>query len=978
MEPPETVLTVDPTRSLEGNVETEATLPGGVSVAGPAGDHPGLVAVDPDHFSIGKELARGGMGRILDARDRRLGRNVAIKVLLRNSADARARFEREARITARLQHPSIVSVLEAGVWPNGEPFYVTKWVKGESLDKVIAGRATLEARLALLPHLIAVVDALAYAHSVGVIHRDLKPSNVLVGDFGETVVIDWGLAKELRAADDRPADGEPSPASGETIAGSIVGTPAYMPPEQARGHAVDERADVYALGVMLWHLLAGKAPYKGSTDEVLAAVKERPPAPIGAVIAGVPPDLVTIVDKATAHAADRRYASARELADDLKRFQTGQLVSAHRYSRWQLAARFLRRHRAAALATAVGLALLVAVGTFSVRRILREQAATDLQRRAAELHRGKAEELLGFMLVDLREKLKPLGKSQLLADVAGKAVAYYDERDVAMDDDDLARLALGRRNLGDVLADQGDTEQALRQYRAALAIDTDLAGRDPDDHDVQKNLAISHQRIGNIALAQGDSATALEEYRAALAIAEAVSAGLPDDPKIRRDVLVNHQKIGNVLAARGDLAGARDAYVAALAIAEALAADAGNARAQQDLAVIQDKVGNVASTQGDTAAALAAYQAALAARARMAAGDPDNAEWQRAVSLSHANVGDAMLLQGDTEGALAEYRAGLAIAEALARRDPDSADWQADLSVAQMKVADALRTRGDTTEALALYRAAVQIRADLSARDQTNLERRRDLLVAHTRLANFFLLDRLEPAEALTSYRAALAIAEELVAADPDNAGWQRDLSIGHNGVGHALRDLKQLAGSLAAFRAGLAIVERLAGAAPDDAELQRALATAHSNVGEVLLLQGDTEGALAAQEAALAIDQAEAKKDESNTAQARAVSVRQDRIGDVLLARGDPAGALAAYQASLEVAEALVKRDPANAVWRLDLALSHQHVGNAKAAAGDRPGARDSYRAGLAIAEALVAEDGANAAAREVAADLAKKTAAP
>ena len=160
-------------------------------------DYQDLRVVDPKHYVVGREIARGGMGRIMFARDRRLGRSVAIKELLLESGELRARFEREARITAKLQHPAIVNLLEAGTWPNGEPFYVMKLVTGESLEKVIAERPTLDTRLALLPNVIAAVDALAYAHNMRVIHRDLKPANVLVGEFGETVVIDWGMAKDL-------------------------------------------------------------------------------------------------------------------------------------------------------------------------------------------------------------------------------------------------------------------------------------------------------------------------------------------------------------------------------------------------------------------------------------------------------------------------------------------------------------------------------------------------------------------------------------------------------------------------------------------------------------------------------------------------------------------------------------------------------------------------------------------------------------
>jgi serine/threonine protein kinase len=202
----------------------------------------------------------------------RLGRPVALKELLDPQGPDENRFLYEALVTARLQHPGIVPIYEAGRWPNGEPFYAMRLVNGRSLDERLAETKTFGERLALLPHVIAVAEAVAYAHSQRIIHRDLKPANVLVGDFGETVVIDWGLAKQLsleaEPSSAPPAAPEPArtpafsanaetPASSgdpnHTLAGIVLGTPAFMPPEQAAGRPVDERADVYALGAMLYH-----------------------------------------------------------------------------------------------------------------------------------------------------------------------------------------------------------------------------------------------------------------------------------------------------------------------------------------------------------------------------------------------------------------------------------------------------------------------------------------------------------------------------------------------------------------------------------------------------------------------------------------------------------------------------------------------------------------------------------------------------
>jgi serine/threonine protein kinase len=306
---------------------------------------PALPAEAGDRYVLEREIAQGGMGRVFTGRDRRLGRAVAVKVLLDGDPGLARRFEREARVAARLQHPSIVTVYDAGFWPTGEPYLVMKHVLGRSLEKVIADAETLEERLALLPHLIAAADALAYAHDQGIVHRDLKPSNVIVGAFGETVVIDWGLAKDLRL--DEP---EEPPVAGKgggelTLAGAILGTPAYMPPEQAAGHPINARADVYALGAMLYQTLAGAPPGAGTPPAQEGAPVRREPAPLAVVEPRAPADLAAIVAQAMAPEASRRYPSAFELAEDLKRFQTGQLVAARSYPLVVRAARWASKRR---------------------------------------------------------------------------------------------------------------------------------------------------------------------------------------------------------------------------------------------------------------------------------------------------------------------------------------------------------------------------------------------------------------------------------------------------------------------------------------------------------------------------------------------------------------------------------------------------------------------------------------------------------
>jgi len=377
----------DVAETMSATSDEPATPPPHGAVAATANPTDPLPEVDRACYEVGPELARGGLGRLVRAIDRRLGRVVALKLLRVRSVDREARFRREARITARLQHPGIVPVHEAGRWPDGEPFYAMKLLEGETLKAVVARRASLDERLALLPSVLSVCEAVAYAHAQGVIHRDIKPSNVMVGEFGETVLVDWGLAKELGEAI-TPGDDLSAEAAGDapdlTREGKVVGTAPYLPPEQARGEPVTETADVYSLGALLYHVLTGVAPYAGKDDaSILAQVTAASPQPAEVLEPGIPRELRAIVHKAMARSPRDRYPAARELAGDLRRFLTGQLVGAHQYSRRVLLLRWLRRYRQAVAVSVVSLVVLAVAAVLGVRSILGERDDARVAERRA-------------------------------------------------------------------------------------------------------------------------------------------------------------------------------------------------------------------------------------------------------------------------------------------------------------------------------------------------------------------------------------------------------------------------------------------------------------------------------------------------------------------------------------------------------------------------------------------------------------------
>jgi eukaryotic-like serine/threonine-protein kinase len=276
-------------------------------------------------------LARGGMGAVWLAEDTVLRRSVALKILApeNSSTDLAARLLREAEVLARLEHPGIVPVHDAGTLADGRTFYCMKYVEGQTLDQYVAQLALRE-RLQLLQR---IAEPLAFAHSRGVIHRDLKPGNIMIGSFGEVLIMDWGLAKLTGTPG---AGGHPEPKRTEspqsastqpTGHGSVMGTPGYMAPEQARGEvqAIDHRADVFAFGALLNFMLAGLTPNSPAGFRALTAISR----------------------KAMAAESSERYQSVQEMAADIGKYLEGLPVSAYRENFFEQAVRLARRHQAA-------------------------------------------------------------------------------------------------------------------------------------------------------------------------------------------------------------------------------------------------------------------------------------------------------------------------------------------------------------------------------------------------------------------------------------------------------------------------------------------------------------------------------------------------------------------------------------------------------------------------------------------------------
>ena len=630
-------------------------------------------------YTLVRELGRGGMGSVWLARrtDGRYEGEVAIKFLAAGmfAAAGVERFAREGHIMARLAHPHIARLLDAGHVVLGaggsQPYLVLEYVPGEAIDVYCTRNAlTLEARLRLF---LQVVDAVAHAHTRLILHRDLKPSNVLVTAAGEVKLLDFGIAKLLDAGH----------AEELTQQAGQVYTLQYAAPEQIEGGEVTTSTDVYALGVLLFRLLSGRLPTGAPTGNgtlaqrramagteaplVSQAVREageasESEAPVRE--RDLRGELDTIVARALKHAPAERYANAAALADDLRRHLAHEPISARPDSWAYRTTKFLRRHRVA-----------VGAGSLAVLALAASAAVAVLQARQARHQQAQAEGLIEFMLSDLPARLKPVGRLDALDSVGDRALAYYAaQAPGSLDAASLGRRARALHLVAQIAEQAGRLDEAAQRFAEAAATTGELLARHPGEPEHVFNHAQSEYWVGFVARRRGLREPAEAAFLRYHALARQLTQMAPDNLDWRIEAAYASQNLGVLQLEAGRADQALETFEETLRAWRAVVTP--RPAMAMELANALGWASKAHEARRDLAAALGAQRGKLEALQRV----PDAArdrEAQYLAGIAHYDIGRLELAQGDSAAALVSVRASRGVFEALAQSDADNKDWLA-------------------------------------------------------------------------------------------------------------------------------------------------------------------------------------------------------------------------------------------------------------------------------------------------------------
>jgi eukaryotic-like serine/threonine-protein kinase len=797
------------------------------------GEHPERIGP----YRVLRVLGEGGMGVVyLAEQTEPVRREVALKIL-KLGMDTRqvvARFEAERQSLAVMEHPGIATVFDAGATESGRPFFVMERVDGEPItDHCDRHRLPVRQRVQLF---LQVCRAVQHAHQKGVIHRDLKPSNVLVTDGGDgplCKVIDFGIARAVEC--------DTEARTRLTQVEQSLGTPAYMSPEQAVGSGldVDTRTDIYSLGVLLYELLAGMLPFEPQAYRGWAFVAHHlskdPPRP-SVRFAGLPAeeqtrlaaargagadavrralrgDLDWIVMRALEKERERRYETATGFALDLERHLAHEPVLASPPSRAYQARKFVLRHR-------IGVAFSGATAVFLVAFAVSMAVQADRVAHARDLalaRQGQAEELIGFMVGDLRGKLTPVGRLDILDEVGQRALAYFAAvPESELTDAELFRRAEAIRQLGEVRFEQGDLAGAEETFREALAATQRLGARDPTRAEWQVALGAAHYWVGYVHWMQSNLDGALAEFVAYREIAERLVSRDAANPEWRRELGHAYSNLGSVQEARGDLQGALSSFQAMLPLREAVAQHEGGDRsARFSLAVAHNKIAVVQQKMGLFADAAEGFRQVLAIKEALVLEDPDDVPMRDHLALANTFRGRSLLQQGLLAEATPRFEASLAIYRELTAHDPENGEWRTALGHRLLDLAGARQHAGDLAGAVALVQEGTEVFGALHRSSPPALGPRRSLASSRRALGSLALVGG-DPQRALRELRAAAEAFQRILGDAPADRRAALGLAEALLLQGEAYMALGRRAEAEGAWRRAQAVLEPLQASVPE------------------------------------------------------------------------------------------------------------------------------------------------------------------
>jgi tetratricopeptide (TPR) repeat protein/tRNA A-37 threonylcarbamoyl transferase component Bud32 len=671
----------------------------------------------------------GAFGVVYRARDTELQRTVAIKMARPGSLAAPVeadRFLREARSVAQLQHPHIITLYDVARY-NGSCFLVYEFVQAITLaERLAAGPLTI---LQIAELIALTAEALDYAHRQGVVHRDIKPSNILIDDTGRPHLMDFGLARRQTAESKLTREGE------------LIGTPAYMSPEQARGEAcrVDGRSDVYSLGVVLYELLTGVIPFRGHPRRVLAQILEEDPYPPRRLNKDIPRDLQTICLEAMAKEPAGRYSTAAGLADDLRRFLSGQPVRARPLGP---AARLWRSARRKPLPA--GLAATLAAVTFlglaavawEWRQARREHRQSMAHLAEAERQRLYAEKIHQKTCVAISEFIR-LPFNRLLAKTPGlepaqvelteKALKSYEDLLEQGDKDPSLRVDVAKARLHIArlyVASRPHRRKALAAATTALHLWQRLARENPTSADFQRHEAIAYATLGQIQMYTDESAAA-ESFQKACT--RYLGSRPPRDPEIRLELALCFYHLGLLHRRRRRYAEALAVHEKAYATVEPLTRDMPrNCAVHEAWASILSGLAKSQEEAGRPAEAERTYQRSAAAWKQLSEQYPLLDDYRGSLSACYHCLANVYIDHGQIEEAIRFYREALPLREQLARASPHNSKRHSDLGGTWYKLGEVLEKKNDLGAALEAYqRADAQERLALVDAGMTDGARRR-------------------------------------------------------------------------------------------------------------------------------------------------------------------------------------------------------------------------------------------------------------